>query len=86
MKLRFLKIRLVHIHYESEWEFWLGFWLGGNTTHIHDFCVPLDFLGIKDPQKNEKRPKKKSKAIDKATATLIEILLSPKETNTNYFI
>ena len=60
--------------YEPKWEVWLGFCLGGNTTHIHDFCIPLGFLGIKDLQKNEKRPKKISKAIDKATATLIEIL------------
>jgi hypothetical protein len=41
-------------HYEPEWEFWLGFWLGGNTTHTHDFCIPLDFLGIKDLKKNKK--------------------------------
>ena len=61
------------IYYEPEWEFWLGFWLGGNTTHIHGFYIPLDFLGTKDLQKNKKRPKKISKAIDKATATLIEI-------------
>ena len=32
------------------------------------------YLGIKDLKKNEKRPKFFSKAIDKATATLIEIL------------
>ena len=57
-----------HTHYEPEWKFWLGFWLGGNTTHIHDFCIPLDFLGTKDLQKNKK-------GLDKATATLIEILL-----------
>ena len=62
------------IHYEPEWKFWLGFWLGGNTTLIHDFCIPLDFLGIKDLKKNKKRPKKFSKAIAKATATFIEIL------------
>ena len=62
------------VHYVPEWKFWLGFWQRGNTTQIHDFCIPLDFLGIKDPQKNEKRPKKFSKATDKATATLIEIL------------
>ena len=64
----------VRIHYVPEWKFWLGFWQGGNTTHIHDFCIPLDFLGIKDLEKNRKRPKKISKATDKATATLIEIL------------
>ena len=48
-------------HYEPEWEFWLGFWLGGNTTHIHDFCIPHDFLGIKDHKKNEKKAKKNFK-------------------------
>jgi hypothetical protein len=48
--------------------------LGGNTTYIHDFCIPLDFLGIKDLKKNKKRPKKISKAIAKATAPFIEIL------------
>ena len=37
--------------------FGLAFKLGGNTTHIHDFCIPLDFLGIKELQKNRKRPK-----------------------------
>ena len=61
-------------HYVPELKFWLGFWYGGNTTHIHDFCIPLDFLGIKDPPKNEKRPNIFSKATDKAIATLIEIL------------
>ena len=25
--------RYMSIHYELEWKFWLGFWLGGNTTH-----------------------------------------------------
>ena len=40
-------------HYELEWEFWLGFCLGGNTTHTHDFFIPLDFLGIKDLMKNK---------------------------------
>ena len=55
-------------------DFGLVFGWGGNTTHIHDFCILLDFLGINDPQKNEKRPKNFSKATDKATATLIEIL------------
>ena len=29
----------------------------GNTTHIHDFCIPLDFLGIKDLKKNKKGQK-----------------------------
>jgi hypothetical protein len=52
--------------------------LGGNTTYIHDFCIPLDFLGIKDLKKNKKRPKNFSKAIAKATAKatapFIEIL------------
>ena len=61
-------------HYEREWTFWLGFCLGGNTIHIHDFCIPLDFSGIMDLQKNKKRPKKISKATDKARATLFEIL------------
>ena len=41
--------------------FGLVFGWGGNTTHIHDFCIPLDFLGIKDLKK------KKSNAIAKAT-------------------
>ena len=54
------------------------FLVGGKYYSHHDFCIPLGFLGIKDLQKNEKRPKKFSKAIDKAidkaTATLIEIL------------
>ena len=54
--------------------FGLVFGWGGNTTHIHDFCIPVDFLGIKDLQKNRKRPNFFSKATDKATATLIEIL------------
>ena len=65
LKLRFLihKIVLstilkqnmkVDLHYVPEWKFWLGFCQRGNTTHIHDFCIPLDFLGIKDPQKNKK--------------------------------
>ena len=62
------------IHYEPEWKFWLGFWKRGNTTNIHDFRIPLDFLGIKDFKKNKKRPKKFSKAIAKATAMFIEIL------------
>ena len=31
---------------------------GGNTTQIHDFCIPLDFLGIKDLKKNKKGQKK----------------------------
>ena len=61
-------------HYELEWEFWLGFWLGGNNTYMHDFCIPLDFLGIKDLKKNLKRPKIFSKAIAKATALFIKIL------------
>ena len=67
-------MRDLEFHYEPEWKFWLGFWLGGNNTHIHDFCIPLDFLGIKDLKKNKKRPKKFSKAIAKATAPFIEIL------------
>ena len=54
--------------------FGLVFGWEGNTTHIHDFCIPLDFLGIKDLQKNKKRPTFFSKAIDKATDTLIAIL------------
>ena len=60
-------------HYVPEWKFWLGFCQRGNTTHIHVFCIPLDFLGIKDPKKNKKRPNFFSKATDKAIATLIEI-------------
>ena len=54
-----LKINVVN-HYEPEWKFWLGFRLGGifNITHIHNFCIPLDFLGIKEPKKNEKGQKK----------------------------
>ena len=68
------QVMLSNNHYEPEWEFWLGFWLRGNTTHIRDFCIPLDFLGIKDLKKNLKRPKKISKAITKATAPFIEIL------------
>jgi hypothetical protein len=47
--------------------------LGGNTTYIHDFCIPLDFLGIKDFKKYLKGPKKIMKAIAKATALFIEI-------------
>ena len=62
------------LHYEPEWEFCLGFWLGGNTTYIHDFCIPLDFLGIKDLKKFLKRPNIFSKATAKATALFIEIL------------
>ena len=52
----------------------LSWFFGGNTTHIQDFCIPLDFLGIKDLKKNEKRPKFVSKAIAKATAPNIETL------------
>ena len=43
--------------------------MGGVTTHTHGFCIPLDFLGIKDLRKNKKRPRKFSKAIAKATDT-----------------
>ena len=43
---------MVSTTYEQEWEFWLGFWLGGNATRMHDFGIPLDFLGIKDLKKN----------------------------------
>jgi hypothetical protein len=43
-------------------------------TYIHDFCIQLDFLCIKDLKKNEKRPKIFSKAIPKAKAPFIEIL------------
>ena len=43
-----------------------NFGLVFGTTHIHDFYIPLDFLGIKDLKKNKKRPKKFSKAIAKA--------------------
>ena len=50
------------------------FLVRGNTTHTHDFCMLLVFLGIKDYQKNKKRTNFFSKAIGKATATLIEIL------------
>ena len=51
-----------------------GFWYGGITTLIHDFCIPLDFLGIKGLEKDRKRAIFFSKATDKAKATLIEIL------------
>ena len=51
-----------------------SFLVGGTTTHILDFCIPLDFLGIDYLQKNFKKAKKISKATDKAIATLIEIL------------
>ena len=54
--------------------FGLVFGWGGNTPCIHDFCIPLDFLGIKDLKKNLKRPKKISKAIAKATTQFIGIL------------
>jgi hypothetical protein len=51
----------------------MGFlgWLivGVVTTHTYGFCIPLDFLGIKDLRKNKKRPRKFSKAIAKATDT-----------------
>ena len=46
---------------------------GGNTTQIHDFCIPLDFLGIKDLKKN-KKGQFFLKAIAKFTAPFIEIL------------
>ena len=55
-------------------KFGLVFGWGGNTTHMHDFCIPLDFLGIKDHKKNKKRPKHYSNAIAKATAPFIEIV------------
>ena len=29
----------------------------GNTTHIHDFCIPLDFLGIKERPMKANRDK-----------------------------
>ena len=32
-----LKI-LRQVNYVPEWKFRLGFWQGGNTAHIHDFC------------------------------------------------
>ena len=41
--------------------------MGVVTTHTYGFCIPLDFLGIKDLRKNKKRPRKFSKAIAKAT-------------------
>ena len=46
----------------------LAWFLVGGKYYSHDFCIPLDFLGIKDLKKNENRPKKFSKAIAKATA------------------
>ena len=49
------------------------FLVGGNTTHIHDFCKPLNFLGIKDLKKNQKMPKKNSKAIAEPKAPFVEI-------------
>ena len=54
------------MHYEPELKCWLGFRIGGKTTHIHDFCLSLEFLGIKDFNFF-------SKAITKATAKFIEI-------------
>ena len=54
------------VHYEPELKCWLGFRIGGKTTHIHDFCLSLEFLGIKDFNFF-------SKAITKATAKFIEI-------------
>ena len=47
---------------------------GENATQIHDFCIPLDFLGIKDLEKNKKAQIFFSKAIAKATAPFTEIL------------
>ena len=37
--------------------FGLVFGWEGNTTHIHDFCIPLDFLGTKDVKKIKKAKK-----------------------------
>ena len=30
------------------------FLVGRNSTHIHNFCILLDFLGVKDLKKNRK--------------------------------
>ena len=43
-----------YYHSELEWGFWFGFWQGWIITHIYDFCIPLDFLGIIDLKKIEK--------------------------------
>ena len=59
-------------HYEPEWEFWLGFWLGGNTTHIRDFFKPLDFLGIKDLKKNKKGQKRFQRPLPRPQLHLLK--------------
>ena len=44
----------------SQWtrmEFFCWFFVGGITTHTYGFCIPLDFLGIKNLRKNKKAKK-----------------------------
>ena len=48
----FVAIRF--LHYEPELEFQLGFWLGENTTHIHNFLHTTGFLRYPGPQENKK--------------------------------
>ena len=49
--------------------------MGGVTTHTNGFCIPLDFLGIKDLKKI-KKAKKISKALAKATDTFYRNLMT----------
>ena len=43
--------------------------MGGITTQTLGFCIPLDFLGIKDLRKNKKKAKKIFKGHKKDTDT-----------------
>ena len=49
-------------------EFLCWFFVGGVTSHTYGFCIPLDFLGIKDLRKL-KKAKKIFKGHTKATDT-----------------
>ena len=45
------------------------FFMGRVTSHTYSFCIPLDFLSIKDLRKNKKKAKKIFKGHTKATDT-----------------
>ena len=46
---------LSYLHSELEWGFCFGLLMGWNTTHIHNLCIPLDFLGIMENLKKAKK-------------------------------
>ena len=64
-------------------EFLRWFFVGGVTSHTYGFCIPLDFIGIKDLGKIKKRPRKFSKAIAKAMLAFFIFLrsLTPKKSS-----